>query len=411
MKISSIFYSITMIFIIALACIFVTFISVMQYDKAVKQAQIQARYSLISFSARLYLNGLSSQEEFVENLKSFNTKVIPQIEEMRNILSLGVTRGTIQLEDGFSTIYQYKGKTVLRVVDNGDEIFIQDDDSHSFLLYVVRIAFIFVAFLLMLFYGYVIKKIKPLRDLRSEINKFAKGDLDVKNLSRGYDEISIVSDAFYRAVSELRILQESRRLFLRNSLHELKTPLTKGRLIVEMMPNEKPRERLNSVFTKMETLIAQFALVEQVQSTYNKAEAQNFSVIHVVDNAIDKSMCEAERLKVDVVAAFEVACNFEMLSVAVKNLIDNGLKYSHDNFVELFVGSKFVSVSNLGDPLERELAYYEQPFIRGDNSKAGTSKNSFGLGLYIVSHICKAHGFKFSYEYVNGKSVFRIDFE
>ena len=77
-------------------------------------------------------------------------------------------------------------------------------------------------------YIFVIYKIKPLRKLKRQIVKFANGELDgVQNVGNGKDEISEVSEAFYGALPD-QGANDSRHLFLRNIMHELKTPITKG---------------------------------------------------------------------------------------------------------------------------------------------------------------------------------------
>ena len=82
----------------------------------------------------------------------------------------------------------------------------------------------------------------------------------------GNDEISEVADAFYTAVMQIKKLNESRQLFLRNIMHELKTPITKGRITAEMIPEDKYQKRLISVFEKLEELINEFAAVEEATS-------------------------------------------------------------------------------------------------------------------------------------------------
>lgn len=66
------------------------------------------------------------------------------------------------------------------------------------------------------------------------------------------DEISQVSEAFYQAIVQIRKLNQSRQFFLRNIMHELKTPITKGLLTLEMIEDNKYKERLNGVFTRLE---------------------------------------------------------------------------------------------------------------------------------------------------------------
>ena len=60
-----------------------------------------------------------------------------------------------------------------------------------------------------------------------------------------------------------------------------------------------------------------------------------------------------------------------------------------------------LSFENLGERLAHPLSYYIEPF-----TKENPSKNSFGLGLYLVDSILQAHGQVLAYEYDNGVNRF-----
>lgn len=52
---------------------------------------------------------------------------------------------------------------------------------------------------------------------------------------------------------KIQTLQDSRKLFLRNIMHELKTPITKGKLITDLMEDTKNQERLKRIFRDLNT--------------------------------------------------------------------------------------------------------------------------------------------------------------
>ena len=55
----------------------------------------------------------------------------------------------------------------------------------------------------------------------------------------------------------------------------------------------------------------------------------------------------------------------------------------------------------LGEPLQKDFSYYKEAFVKGTNAK-----QSFGLGLYIVDNIAKAHGLKFTYRRQDELNIF-----
>jgi len=82
-------------------------------------------------------------------------------------------------------------------------------------------------------------------------------------------------------------------------------------------------------------------------------------------------------------------------------MIDNVIKYSTDSHVRILMINKELCFENNGECLSHPLQYYIEPF-----TKENPSKNSFGLGLYLVDSILKAHGQVLAHEYDNGVNRF-----
>ena len=91
------------------------------------------------------------------------------------------------------------------------------------------------------------------------------------------------------------------------------------------------------------------------------------------------------------------------LSIALKNLIDNALKYATDFPIIIKVGKNQISILNSGQKLSKDLEYYLKPFTQELMQRDG-----FGLGLSIVKKILDKHNFKLIYSYKNGFNIFTI---
>lgn len=88
-----------------------------------------------------------------------------------------------------------------------------------------------------------------------------------------------------------------------------------------------------------------------------------------------------------------IKADFKLLSIAIKNIIDNAMKYSDDKKVKNFTKNGALEFYTLGEEMSGKLEYYIEPFTKGDNAK-----QSFGLGLYIVDSIVKAIIRQYRYE-------------
>jgi two-component system OmpR family sensor kinase len=257
--------------------------------------------------------------------------------------------------------------------------------------------------LLGFFYWWVIRSIKPLAELRRTIEKFSDGDLDIECHSDKGDEIAEVANAFDTAVKKIRDLLHSRQLLLRAIMHELKTPIAKGRLLSEMLGDERQKTRFHTIFQRLNLLINEFAKVEQIASKNFNAVFKPYKISDIVEGSIDMLMLDDPNRHVEwhIVHDATIQADFELLTLAIKNLLDNGIKYSQTKRVNIVIDDKTLVVSNHGNPLKEPLEHYFTPFH--------TSRSGLGLGLYIVKSILEIHKMGLSYVYSQGENRFVIE--
>ena len=289
-------------------------------------------------------------------------------------------------------------------------IFINNDRFHLVLENLNRprfpweLAIGFVGSLLMLgfFYWWVIRSIRPLSELKKTIEKFSEGDLDITCRSDKGDEIAEVANAFDTAVRKIRDLLHARQLLLRAIMHELKTPIAKGRLLSEMVANDKQKNRFHAIFGRLNLLIDEFAKVEQIASKNFNPVFKPYKLSDIVEASIDMLMLDdpARHVQVHLVHDATVEADFELLTLAVKNLLDNGIKYSQTKRVAVTIDATSLQIANHGDKLQEPIAHYYAPFH--------TSRSGLGLGLYIVKSILDIHKMTLAYTYDNGENRFTI---
>lgn len=401
---SSIFVTITVIFILAIISISVPFWWLIYYDKQNYTNELNTRYSVISRLNLYKMGNFLDEYEFQSQMQDYKILEISDEIVKKHIIENAKKLDEIANEFGSSAILSYKNRNFLHIIHNDEILLLQDLAYQPYRYDIFRVIYAVILVILLVLYIFVIRKIKPLRKLKREIKKFAKGDLQIKNVSIGDDEISQVSEAFYDAVMQIKKLNASRHLFLRNIMHELKTPITKGRIVAEMIEQNKNSQRLISIFERLENLINEFALIEQATSNVIVGQFERKSIKEIVDEAVKIAMCEPQRVILQDLQEIFVNVDFKMFCVAVKNLIDNGLKYSVDKSVKIVVNSDKMEFITKGEALEQDFELFLEPFTKGTNAK-----QSFGLGLYIIDSIAKAHKLKFAYRYENGENIFSFD--
>ncbi|WP_103598182.1 ArsS family sensor histidine kinase [Campylobacter concisus] len=399
---SSIFITITFIFGLALVSIFLAFLWLMGFDKQNYTRELNNKYSNVARTNLLYMGGIINKAQYDRQLSNIDMPEITAKKEKEEILKNAAVLEEISSDLGSSAILLYDKHHYLKIEHLDELKLLMDKEFQPYRYEVIKAVFAVVAVILLAAYIFVIYKIKPLRKLKRQIVKFANGELDgVQNVGNGKDEISEVSEAFYEAVCQIKALNDSRHLFLRNIMHELKTPITKGLIAAQMIEKSKNQERLISVFHKLENLINELAAIEQITSKIGLTNKTPCLMRDLIDEAIDIAMVEKEHVGISELDEVRVMVDFKLFSVAIKNMIDNGIKYSTDKHVNIMVSKDHMKFITQGEKLKNDLDFYIQPFIKGEDAQ-----KSFGLGLYIVSNILEAHGLKFGYEYKNGMNVF-----
>jgi len=405
MKRSSVFYTITFIFALALTSIFLAFLWLMDYDKQNYARELNAKYSTIARNQLFLMSGIINEKEYERQTGDFKMPEITNEQQKEEILANATVLEEISADIGSSAIMIYQNHHYLKVQHVDKVLLLKDNDYQPYRYDIIKIIFSLVAIILLAAYVFVIRKLKPLRKLKRQIAKFAAGEIDeVQNVSSGNDEISEVAEAFYDAVCQIKSLNASRKLFLRNIMHELKTPITKGRLAAEMIEKSKNQERLVSVFIKLENLINEFAAVEQVTSSIALNNTKICRIDDVIDEALDIAMVDPGQVTISKLEDVNLNADFKLLAIAAKNMIDNALKYSPNKHVNITITRESIKFINEGERLSKELRHYVEPFTKGESAQ-----KSFGLGLYIVENIIKAHKLTLSYEYKNGLNVFSFE--
>jgi len=263
------------------------------------------------------------------------------------------------------------------------------------------IIFTTIFFLIIGLYLWIMRSLAPISILKNQIKTFSKGNLNINCKSDKKDEIAEVANEFDNAVSTIRDLIQSRQLFLRAIMHELKTPIGKGRLVSEMLKDEKAKKRLHSIFERLNLLIDEFAKIEKITSKNFDLKPKPYKMSDLVEGSIDILMIENPKkfITTNIINDYIIEVDFELFTLVIKNLLDNGIKYSKNHHIEIIINQK-LKIKNIGRELNEPLENYFKPFH--------TSKQGLGLGLYIVKSILDIHKMGLKYEYNSGCNIFEI---
>jgi len=295
----------------------------------------------------------------------------------------------------------YKLQRIILINNDRFQLFLENKNKQKMPMKRMLV-FSIVFLLIILLYFWIIKSLKPLSSLKRKIQTFSKGNLNIECKSEKKDEIAEVANEFDHAVTMIRELIQSRQLFLRAIMHELKTPIGKGRLVAEMIPDEKNKARLHSIFERLNLLIDEFAKIEQITSKNFKLTTKPYKMTDLIEASIDLLMLENSKdiIELQIINDYSIEVDFELFILVIKNLLDNAIKYKTQTKIIVQANNHKLAIVNKGSKLEEPMENYYKPFH--------ASKQGLGLGLYIVKSILDIHHKKLDYRYENGENIFTI---
>jgi len=394
------------LFSIAIIILVATFTLFHYWDEDRRKIDEFKRYQLISITFLSNLKLYPSQEELEKLYEELHVKPIPPHEEKilkRKILEKGDTifsGGSQQL--GRVRVFDVDGEHYIYVQRMSYNLLLKDDVPKNFFFEIAVTLGIVLIVLLLLLYLAVLKKLYPLKKLHRQIQRFAQGDMGVEITYEHDDEIGKIAKSFDDAIKHINQLSTSKNLFMRNLMHELKTPITKGRIVVEMLEDEGTKKVLIRAFERMNELISELAEIERVTTQSFEPNFEYIMLSELIDESKALLMSDGSCIKVEV-ERMALTTDKKLMALVLKNLIDNGMKYGKDKCVLLQTNNGIIEVVSKGEPLEHPLSYYTEPFSQAEKRSAG-----FGLGLYIVDTILKKIGYRLGYRHEEGKNIFML---
>ena len=400
---NSIIFSTTLNFLITSLLLIVSFVFLLSHENFKKNEQIFERYKPIIkmvSGKKFYFD-----KDFHKNLLDMNYELFESKEEIKNILSNNkkIIFARSNKHNETFKIFEIDGKIYLFFEKFDTQILIKDLDSQNLTNSFYTI-FVFVSLLIVITILYIntLKKLLPLKELKDKVINFGdeKFDFELSN-SSSKDEVTLLANEFKKSAIKLKNIKESRNIFIRNIMHELKTPITKGKFLLQLEKSDENIEKLKMVFNRLESLINEFATIEELISQNRVLEKKSYFLEDLLDNAKDILMIDDNCVK-NSYENIKLNVNFKLFSIAIKNLIDNAIKYSNDKKVEVLTQNEDILFVNSGKKLEGDFEKYLEPFY------SKSSNESFGLGLYIVFNILKANGYNLLYKYEDGKNIFIV---
>ena len=230
---------------------------------------------------------------------------------------------------------------------------------------------------------------RPITNLAKVAEKFGKGEEIEEFKPSGAAEIRQAGYEFDKMRKRIVRHLKQRSEMLSGISHDLRTPLTRMKLQVAFIKDEKLAIKLTEDINEMEKMLNEYL---QFTSSSFLEKNEQFCLSDLIDETIRKYNNNNIHLKLP--AKININGRKNLIKRCINNLIDNAIKYGDKVNVELSKSTNniFIKIEDNGPGIPHE--EYEnvfKPFYKIDKGRAD-SKSSVGLGLSIASDIIRSHG-------------------
>jgi len=246
---------------------------------------------------------------------------------------------------------------------------------------------------------------RPVRRLRVAAQALADGDLSVRVGGRGHDEVSALARDFDVMAERLREMLESQRQLLRDVSHELRSPLARLRIALELAErSDKPAQALARVekeADELEQLLANLLSLSRLESGQSVLERRDVALHELLQTIVNDADFEAQADNRRVVLQSEQVMTLSgdpvLLRSAIENVVRNAVHYTAEGtVVEVGLNAEgsqaLIRVCDHGEGVpQAALQKMFEPFARVGEARDRDS-GGYGLGLAITGQVVAAHG-------------------
>lgn len=255
--------------------------------------------------------------------------------------------------------------------------------------------------------------VQPVTWIKAGADRIGGGDLDYRIPVARNDELGELTTEINQMADDVQAMLEAKRQLLLAISHELRSPLTRTKVALELMDDEATRESVLEDVHEMEELIHDLLEGEQLNTRHAPLQRSQLDVNDLLRQLVaDEFADEGDGVQLELgPAAIDAQLDVVRIRLLVKNLLTNALCHTPegappvqlsasqtDHSVQIRVKDHGVGMS----PSDAERA--TEPFYRADLSRCRDT-GGLGLGLYLCRRIAEAHGGRLEIDSAEGRGT------
>jgi len=261
--------------------------------------------------------------------------------------------------------------------------------STTYIFIAVMVSFSFILLLIAIYF--LRRQISPLKELSAAADAFGKGDTFFPLKPRGADEVRHLTHAFLDMRERIRLHIEQRTEMLAGVSHDLRTPLTRMKLQLEMLDNKEAKNGLTVDVNQMEQMIEEYlSFIKEKKSDI----ITDIDLTKLIGDIIIDAQRNGDKILPKIIENIETKGRESDLRRAITNLTSNACRESDNVEISIIKKEKnaLIIIDDDGPGIKKEdYGKVFKAFYRIENSR-NLSTGGTGLGLTIARDIARSHG-------------------
>jgi len=237
---------------------------------------------------------------------------------------------------------------------------------------------------------------KPIQDIDQGVKRFGDGNLTHRIPKRRNDQLGELTDSVNSMAADISNMLEAKRQLLLGISHELRSPLTRSRVNLELVEQSAAKSEIIKDIDLMDQLITELLESERLNSHHSSLTLETVRVDHLIEEIVAGDF--TDRIVAANLNPITAQIDPLRIKLLIRNLIRNAVAHNRPEreppAISLISEShQFrLMVEDFGIGIERKyIPFLTEPFYRADPSRQRKT-GGYGLGLYLCRMIVQAHG-------------------
>ena len=307
------------------------------------------------------------------------------------------------------------GKHII-ILSQGSHIYIFSFQSHP-PLEIRKIVFIIVLIILLtivVLAAYLVIRhiLRPVKSLSEGVRQVSNGRLDHRVPSSHTTEFNHLAEAFNAMTLQVQNMLYAKDQLLLDVSHELRSPLTRMKVALELIPDGQTKEGITDDVREMEIMISEILEAARLRNTTESLHIEAIPVKSFLKEICEIHMNKPPGIRIENIP--DKACIYGdpmLVKIVFNNIINNAVKYSPPDGEPVRILWKedpqyaIVQIQDRGIGIpETELPFIFEPFYRVDKSRSKHT-GGYGLGLSLCKTIMESHQGKIEAESAPGNGT------